>query len=369
MAKEIKLGNIGQLFASLIKKRSLVVDIGSSAIKVLEVTKKGKNVSIDTFLEMDNVEKYFSGKDLSNFEGMTQDLKRVLKIAEIKSKKVDIVYNSNQLQSKIIKVPMMSEKDVRDFVEIEYHKSFANISPIGNIMDYLPLGVIKEEDRTELSILLATLPVGESTKLMKVFEAADMQVDAIETNVHALGNALNLVETKAEYKLILHMGKEYSIILFSKGDVPTFYRVFSFGYNQLARSIQEELKTSLSNVDKAIKNLGLETNEHFKTDIDQDTFNFLIKDGINNFMNEVYRSINYVKMNNTKFEADKIYLSGGMAELIGIEEYTEDILNIPAKKWIFKEDLKNDSGITIKGKENLGPTYALALGLAVRGWM
>lgn len=216
MAKEIKLGNIGQLFASLIKKRSLVVDIGSSAIKVLEVTKKGKNVSIDTFLEMDNVEKYFSGKDLSNFEGMTQDLKRVLKIAEIKSKKVDIVYNSNQLQSKIIKVPMMSEKDVRDFVEIEYHKSFANISPIGNIMDYLPLGVIKEEDRTELSILLATLPVGESTKLMKVFEAADMQVDAIETNVHALGNALNLVETKAEYKLIYIWGKNIPLYYFLK---------------------------------------------------------------------------------------------------------------------------------------------------------
>lgn len=368
MAKDITSKRLTQMVSSLIKDQTLVVDIGSHTVKVLDVTKKGEHLTINGFLEIENVEKYFNGKDIVNHEGLANDIKRVLKVADLKAKKMDIVYNSAQLQTKIIKVPMMTEKDVKEFVEIEYHKSFTNISPVTHIMDYLPLGVLQEEDRSEQSILIATVPIVESTKLLKVFETKEMQVNAIETNIHALGNAVNLVDTESDYKLILHMGKEYSLILFSKGNIPTFYRMFPFGHNQLSRKIQEELQTSLSSVDNAMKNLGFYPDEEFKTDIDLMSYDYTLKEGFSNFMNEVYRSINYVKMN-SKFDADKIYLSGGMANMKGIEEYVEENLSMPAVKWQFERSAKNDYVINMKGQEKLGPEFALVLGLSARGWM
>lgn len=357
-----------QIKAIFIKNKLIVVDIGSDKVKAIEATQKGDNILIESFVEIDEIERYFTGKDITDYEGVINDISRVIKIADFKGKKVDLIYNSNQLQAKLVKVPDMSEKDVREFVELEYHKAFSNVSLSTHILDYLPLGAVEEEEKNEQHILLAALPIVESAKIMKSFETKQLEVNSIETNIHALSNALWLTEGNEEYKMILHVGKEYSMVLFAKGEVPLFYRVFSFGYDQLSRKIQEGLKTSLGSVDNVLKTHGFEKDDMFRADFDESEYEFLLKDSFSSFINEVYRSISYIKMQ-SKFDADKVYLSGGVANMIGVKEYIEENLAMEVERWQFSEIERDGKKVTVKDGEILGPEYALALGLTIRGWM
>lgn len=368
MAKSKTSGSFSQLKGLFSREQALVLDMGAHTVKVLDVHKKGETVTVNSFLEIENVEKYFNGKDITNYDGLAADINRVLKVTDLKAKKVDIVYNSSQLQTKIIKVPDMSEKDIKEFVDIEYHKSFNGVSPNTHILDYLPFGTIEEEDRVEHSILIATLPIVESAKLLKAFETKKMNINSIETNIHALGNALNLVDTQSPYKMIAHVGKEYSIVLFSRDDVPIFYRMFSFGYDQLAREIQKEVQTSLGNIDSMIRTIGFSQDDNFKSDIDQFEYHRIVRENFSTFVNEIYRSLNYVKMT-TKFEPDHLVLSGGVANMEGVLAYIEENLAMDVRKWEFKGYENEGRIVKVKGNEIIGPEYAMALGLSVRGWM
>lgn len=368
MAKNKQTSGLSQLKGLFLREQALVLDMGAYTAKVLDVHKKGEHITVNSFLEIENVEKYFNGKDITNFDGLVNDISRVLKVTDLKAKKLDLVYNSSQLQTKIIKVPDMSEKDIKEFVDIEYHKSFNGVNSNTHILDYLPFGMIEEEDRLEHSILIATMPIVESAKLLKAFEARKMNINAIETNIHALGNALNLVDKESPYKMIVHVGKEYSIVLFSKDDVPIFYRMFAFGYDLLTREIQKEVQTSIGNINSMLRTIGFLKDDEFKSDIDQFEYQRIIRDQFSTFVNEVYRSINYVKMT-TKFEADHLFVSGGVANMEGLLSYFEENLAMEVKKWAFKGYEKDGRKLSVKGKETIGPEYALALGLSVRGWM
>lgn len=368
MAKNKPTSSLTQLKGLFLREQGLVLDMGAHTVKVLDVHKKGETVTVNNFLEIENVEKYFNGKDITNIDGLANDVNRVLKITDLKPKKLDLVYNSSQLQTKIIKVPDMSEKDIKEFVDIEYHKSFNGVNSNTHIFDYLPFGTIEEEDRLEHSILIATMPIVESAKLLKAFEMRKMNINAIETNIHALGNALNLVDTESPHKMIVHIGKEYSIVLFSRDNVPVFYRMFAFGYDQLVREIQKEVQTSISNINSMLKTIGFVSDDGFKSDIDQLEYQRIIRESFSTFVNEIYRSINYVKMT-TKFEADHLFLSGGVANMEGLVPYIEENLAMEVKKWMFKGFEQKGRVVSIKGDETLGPEYALALGLSVRGWM
>ena len=368
MQKKASTMNFESLKGLIFKEKTLILDLGSHSVKGLDVLKKGRNVLINAAFEIGNTAKFYNGKDITNFEGMSNEIFRVVKLTDLKVKKTDIVYNSNTLQTKIVRVPDMTDKEIKEYVDIEYHKSFSNVSPYTHILDYLQLGLVKEEERNEQLILLASVPTTEPTKILKAFEKKSIEVNSIETNVHALGNALNLMDERSEYKQILHIGKEYSIILFSKGDVPIFYRTFSFGYNQLVRRMQEELSGSLGNVENLVKNLGFTIKDDYKSDIDLDTYELVLKENFNVFLNEVFRSISYVKMQ-SKFDPTEIYLSGGMANMNGIGDIIEEYLSVTPKFWEFRGGESNNHTFILKGQESLGPEYALALGMSMRGWM
>ena len=108
--------------------------------------------------------------------------------------------------------------------------------------------------------------------------------------------------------------------------------------------------------------------EDFKSDIDQLTYQRILRDNFSTFVNEIYRSVNYVKMT-TKFEADHLYISGGVANMEGLLSYVEENLAMRVKKWQFNGYEKEGQVVEVKGNETLGPEYAMALGLSVRGWM
>ena len=84
MAKSKGNTSFSQL-RGLLQQQTLVLDMGSHTVKVLDVHKKGEKVSINSFLEIENVDKYFNGKDITNFDGLANDINRVLKVADLKS--------------------------------------------------------------------------------------------------------------------------------------------------------------------------------------------------------------------------------------------------------------------------------------------
>lgn len=368
MTKNENINELNKLKTMLFKDKVLALDIGSNSVKAMDVVKKGNEVQINAFLEVDNVEKFFDGKDITNPDGLVKGIVQVMKMTGMRANKTDLIYNSSNMQTKIVRVPDMSDKEIKEYVDIEYHKSFSNVSLHTHIMDYHQFGLIREDDRADQSVLIATVPIVESTKLMTSFGNKNVNVRSIETNINALANALILAENKADHKLILHLGKEYSLILFMKGKTPIFYRMFSFGYDSLTRKLQDDFQTSLGNVESLVKSKGFGSRQVFKTDIDVEAFDFSMREEFGNFVTEVYRSLNYVKMQ-TKFEAEKIYLSGGLANMTNIEEFVEENVLLPAEIWKFSSRDVNGVNVIIKGQENIGPEYALVLGVSVRGWV
>lgn len=237
------------------------------------------------------------------------------------------------------------------------------------VVDYQPLGLDPEGKAV---VLMAGAPRRAVEQIMDLFRRADIELSALEVDSLAIHRALEqngLVETEpGAWALVCDLGHEDTTLTVFRSSVPHLVRSFPFSVRALARAVAEALNTT-----------------------ETEAFGLLRREGIGPgaaaeasgaslaavLVEEVQRSCEYLFYQDREATSVRVFLSGGGAAVNGLGRLVELRVNeglqaggaagrVEAQVTDPVATLAVDPRLN-PYRRQLGPAYACAVGLALRG--
>jgi type IV pilus assembly protein PilM len=345
------------------KKKGLVgLDIGSSAIKAVEMKATGKGGGeyqlVNIGLEVISPEAIVDGA-IMDAGSVIDSIQRLFSTQKIKAGEVATSVSGNAVIVKKISLPQMSQEELAESIhwEAEQYIPFdiqdvaidyevVEGEAVGGNMDVLLVAVKKDKISDYTSV------ISQSAKVPAI----------VDVDVFALQNCFEVnygVDPGAVIAL-LNVGASITNINIIRGATSVFNRDIAVGGNQYTDAIQKDLNLSFEQAE-AIKRGG-------QTDgASSESVGPIVQAVSENIAMEVQKTFDFFKATSSEDRIDAIYLSGGCAKIRGLRELFGDRFEAGV------ELLNPFNAITYNPKDfdpdfiaDVGPQAAIAVGLACR---
>ncbi|MBU1630340.1 MAG: pilus assembly protein PilM [Candidatus Omnitrophica bacterium] len=352
-------------------KNLVGLDIGSSTIKLLELSKDSNGIKILSAGLVDNPIKDWKEKNIPEAEdAIAESIKDAYRKFNIKNKSVAIALGTSDVIFDYLKFPVLNEKELANAVKLEAEQRIS--SDINEVsIDYKRLGV--KDGNGQENILLVAVPKGITRKKVDIAEKAGLDPLVMDVEPLALLNCLIALadDSRKENESIgiLNIGSNITnLSIISKDNFPTI-RNINFGGEKFSNFIAKETKLSF----KEAENLKKEPEKLKLKGID--VFQMFEKQTIS-LINEVRSSVEYTHKRTGESEEDKnktvtdprikkMFLTGGGGLLPGMDSFLSKNLGIEVVKWNPLEKLQLSSSIEDSLKDN-GYLFPIAIGLGMR---
>ena len=361
-----------KLFDFLKPKSYLGIDIGTSSIKVVELSK-----SRDTYkLENYGAATFFSENEFLPMEVYEQNalkipdeqvaelLKKVIAETGITAKRAAISLPVFSAFSTIIELPPMPEDEMEKAIQFEA-RQYVPI-PVSEVS--LASVVIGEERpkqgqtataaqaKKRLEILLVAVPNEIKNKYRHIAELAGLELIAIEMETFPLARAL--LRGVRDVVAIVDVGARSTDICIVDNGVARISHNFDSAGIDVTKAYGSLWRVDLAEAEKNKKAAGLDLTPGQLAGAGEV---LMVVDGI---ISETSRIISSY-FNKTGRNVSGVVLAGGSAQMRGILERFKDGLGLdvvignPFEGLIYPRELKETL-------TKFGPSYAVAVGLAMR---
>ena len=343
----------------LFKKRFLGIDVGTYSIKVIELSSFGGRIKLENFGEIPA--KAVFKKPFRTFEKNTLSLalkdivratKAVFEEAGIKAKKVFFSIPDFATFFTTFELPPMTKEEIPSAVEIEARRHVP--VPLSEVaFDWQILNKMPKKGE-KIKILLVAVPLEVVNQYKAFAESLKLKLISLEPEVFSLARVFG-----QEDKVVALFDLGARSTTCSIVERKTLYTSFSLdiGGDFFSERIAKGLGIEIEKGEKLKREVGL-AEESKVREILIPLLNSIIHEGEKIFQN-------YEGKRNRKVE--KIILTGGNANLPGLVEYfkiqfkREVEIGNPFKKIFYPPILEE----TLK---EMGPSFAVATGLALRGF-
>lgn len=294
------------LFGS--KNSKLGVDIGSSSIKIVQIT-KGSQLQLDTYGIVDIPEPISSQTSEATVAEIATLLNNLMQRARITTKEAAASLPNSSVFTSVIDMPKMGEKELDSAMQFEAKKyvplPFSEVTLSWTV-------IADNEDGSSSKVLLVAVPKQIRDIYVKVFQLAGLSLEIIEIEALALIRSLILDRTKND--VIIDIGAKVTGVNFIRQGTLQLTRNLSIGGDTITDRIAEGL------------NITVPRAEQFKRDFGLRGTDFLpeaVKPVLSMIKNEVVQIMSIYKTHNVS--VDRILLVGGGAQLPGIAEYFAEL--------------------------------------------
>ena len=348
-----------------ISKNFLGIDIGTSSIKVVELSRKGQAQELENYGEIKTLsfkESPFRQVEKNTLSFSNQEvasaIKAVLREAEIQTKEVNFSIPDFSSFFTSFELPQMTKKELPGAVKYEA-RSYIPL-PLSEItLDWSVIeGSVSNNLKLKrpLKILVVAVPNEVINHYQEIAAMSNLRVKALEAEAFALSRAL--AKNEKNMVGIVDIGaRSTTFNILEQGHLKISHS-FNISGNELTEIMRRSLKIDYEKAEEIKKNLGLSQN--------QNNIREILFPLIDSIIFEVKKISNSFYQQEGK-EIEKIILSGSSSLLPGLKEY-------------FSEELKKEtvlanpfSGISYPAVleetlKELGPSYAIATGLAQKGF-
>ncbi len=340
----------------IITRSSLGIDIGSSSIKVVELSKSGKRVKLENYAEtQSSQEKPFRTLEetipLLSFQEIAKNIKFILEQAKIKTKKAILTIPDFSSFFTWFDLPLMSKAEIPEAVRYEARQHIP--SPLSEVT--LDWQIMEEEEKgKKIKILLVAVPNEFVEQYSMISTLAQLELKALEAEVFALARSSLANENKTV--VLVDIGaRSTTCSVIDNGVLKRSYS-FDISGDELTQVISKSLSIDELKAEELKKNYGILKG--------RDTREILIPI-IDLILTEIKKVIENFYQSETK-TVQKVILAGGTALLPGLKEYFEDDLKKEVKIanpffGIFYPPVLE------KTLKEIGPSYAIAVGAALKG--
>jgi type IV pilus assembly protein PilM len=332
------------------------VDIGASAIKMVELEKKQGRIELVSYGYSENI------KEIAG-DGWTKNTEYVVKVIDKIYKKMEATTNlavatlpAFSVFSSIITLRDVDKNGLAAAVEWEA-KKFIPLPLEEMILDWKVIESTKEKEKNNTTVLLTGSPKNLVKRYVNIFRKTLVNLTNLEPETFALIRAL--VGQDKSTIMLCEIGAVNTDVFIVKDGIPVLSRSLDIG----GRSISRAISTSL--------NITLERAEQFKRDMGivggqgtADVIPKTIANTITPMVEEVKYLLNLYQNKNAD-KVEKIILSGGSALLPNFISYLSEKLNLnvivgdPWARIAYQSELKPIL-------TEIGPGFAVAIGAALR---
>ncbi|OEF98329.1 type IV pilus assembly protein PilM [Desulfuribacillus alkaliarsenatis] len=340
------------------------LDIGSFSIKMVEL-KKGDEENHHEVLT------YGMARIPANalVDGAIKDVSAVTKaLLELKDEgklksgaTLNVAVSGKHVITRTLKLPVMPLDELDQALEFEADKYIP--TPIDQLyLDYSILGEVTVDNAPHYNLLLAAVPKDIINTYCRVLEEAKLNPYGIEIEplaLYRLWYSYYYDET-LKNQAILNMGHSNCHLVVFKEDNIQFTRTIPIAGLQMTEAIIQSAGKEVAaaidlkhkqklNQDNVIELASPESTDDYSDSLIVQS----ISDTLGSLTQEIQRSIDFYQMQ-AKVRLDRLIITGGCAELQGLDTTLEAELGLPVLVGVYGE---------------LDPSFSLASGLAMRDFM
>ncbi len=334
------------------------VDIGTSSIKVIELSKSGRKYYIDVLDIIDLPAGVVTGGVIQDSASVAAYLKSSFSKLGISEKKVSIGIPCKHVIIKTIEMPKMKPNELESSIFYEAQRYITyDINEVS--IDYFIIGDSPAEPGNDLIMIVA----GKKDIIENQVEfvrQCGLNPNVVDVDCIALENMFNFnyPEEFDQLTAIVKIGaSETNVHVFQKG-ANLFRRDIPIGGINITEEIAKKFQIEVNEAEN-IKtgNMG-NRSEDFRTD-----YYIYLNMILTRITSEIQRTIDYFAANNDKQYPKKVYLTGGSSKLTNIAEGIETKINIPV---VYANSFRN---VLFKhgALDDKSDFFSIAVGLALRG--
>jgi type IV pilus assembly protein PilM len=345
------------------KKKGLVgVDIGSSAIKVVEVKAGGKGGAeyqlVNIGLEPLPPEAIVDGAIMDS-GAVIDAIQRLFSSQKVKTAEVATSVSGNAVIVKKISLPQMSPEELQESIhwEAEQYIPF-DIQDVSLDYEVIEGG----GSGGNMDVLLVAVKKDKISDYTSVLSQAGRIPTLVDVDVFALQNCyeVNYGVDGGRVIALLNVGASIMNINIVKGGTSIFNRDIAVGGNQYTDAIQKELNLSFDQAE-ALKRGGRVDGAA------PENLHPILNAVSENLALEIQKTFDFFKATSSEDRIDSILLSGGTSKVHGLRELLADRFDAAV-------DLLNPfNNVTYNPRDfdpdfisEVAPSAAIAVGLAVR---
>ena len=337
----------------MLKQRKSIVglDIGSSCIKAVELTRE----------KYDRVITGYAQIDVPNEAARQDAIAELMRAAKFRSKRVATAVSGKNVIFRYISMAEMSDDKLLQAVRMEADKYIPfDVSEVE--LDAQKIGAgVDAAGKPDMKVLLIAAKKSIVADHARILTELGLQPISVGVDGFALGNAWELgdqvnpgIQDPGRTVSLIDIGATKSSINILRDNVSCFAREVPMGGQDLTNAIARRLGIEPAQAEAMKRDPGEQLS------IVQEATSQVLED----LGNEINLSFDFFE-NQFDGEVQEVWLTGGSALLPFLEESFEKIFEKRTKTWNPIEGLKVKSdNVDVEALNTLAPQLAVALGLA-----
>jgi type IV pilus assembly protein PilM len=343
-------------------KSILGLDIGSSAIKMVDLEPNGARMTLRHYgYEALPPEAIVQGS-LMNSPAISNAIRNTCASLRAKGRGVATSVSGHSVIVKKISMPFMSEEELEQQIrwEAEQYIPF-DINEVNVDYQILQEGGVEGQ----MEVLLVAAKKDLMDDYANVVSDAGLGLSILDVDAFALSNAyeFNYNPDPDSTVALVDVGASVVTISIMNGGIPVFTRDLSAGGNHYTEEIQKTLNITFEEAE-TLKRGG-------RGEMSKDVVPQEIEDAIRavseTLVGEIQRSLDFYRATHASRTLEKVLLSGGCASVPGFDKLFQERIELPVEilDLLRQVDMPPDLDRPEDFRE-LAPAFAVAMGLGLR---
>lgn len=342
-------------------KNLVGVDIGTSAVKVLQVRESGKGVHLLKYGVEPLPPQSIVDGHVMNAGAVVDALRRIYKDLRVAQREVALSISGNSVIIKKLNLPLMKQDELEEQIqwEAEQHIPF-DISEVE--IDYNIIW--QNPDVGQMDVMLVAAKKDEIQDLVEVAREAKLKPTVVDIDAFALQNVyeLNYGFNEGETVALLNVGAEVSTVNIINGAISQFTRDITNGGSSITEEIQKQLQVSYEEAEAYKAGGGMNSREVVPQEVDG-----IISGVVDALAGEIQRSLDFYMATTNRGEVERIFLTGGTAKIPYLRSAIERRSRVPVELLDpFRRVLFDERQFDRNVLKSQAPQAGICLGLALR---
>ena len=303
---------------------SIGLDIGSTAIRAVEVSRSNKRLLIDAFGEAVLPEGATKHGVVQDPRAVTAAVRDLWSGKRFRSKSVRLGVTHQQVVVREVEVTDLPPKDMRRALPHQVRDVLP--FPVEQaVLDFHPLAGQGERKDTVLGLLVAA-PKEAIIDTVHAVEKAGLHVEKVDLACFAMLRALAAATDGPE--AIVDIGSHRTLVVVHTGGIPRIVRTIPRGGNDITALLASRLSLPYKEAEELKVRIGTAAvlDEHAET---EHVVSEIVNEGVRPLINEIRSSISYFLKAHPDEAIGRLCLAGGAAQLPGLTGVLTRTLDLP----------------------------------------
>jgi type IV pilus assembly protein PilM len=334
-------------------KEHFGLDIGANSIRLVQLSGGPDKYTLEAFGVAEIPEGISQSDSKLDQQKIAKSIIDLLKKSQIDTKNVVSAIPGTSAYNAVVKVPPMTQSELEKSIT---YLAEQNVPLKIDDVKY-DWQVIKQDKNTkEFTVIIIAAAKSKIQSLMSLLGAAELQVEALETDTVAM--VRSLTSTTEPIVMILDIGSTATEIAVAENGVLVQTRSFPLAGFAMTRAVSKNLVLDLAQAEQFKRKFGL-AQDKLEGQVMK-----AVEPTVRSILEEAVRSMKYYQEQSGK-NIGRIVLTGGSSRLPLLDQYIKSVMGIevvignPWSNISFKPEYSDKLN-------EIAPEFGTAVGLAMR---